>query len=74
MRLAADGYVIAAHYGRNKEGGEATRDAIEAAGGSCRLISFDVSDVEETRGVLEQDIGFLDVAQKVDRLMRSQTS
>ena len=56
LRLAEDGYTIAAHYGRNKEGGEATRDAIEAAGGNCRLMSFDISNAEETRSVLEQDI------------------
>ena len=56
VRLAADGYTIAAHYGRNKEGGEATYDAIEAAGGSCRLLSFDISDAEAARTALEQDI------------------
>ena len=28
VRLAADGYTIAAHYGRNREGAETTRDAI----------------------------------------------
>ncbi len=56
LRLAEDGYAIAAHYGRNKDGGEATRAAIEDAGGNCRLMSFDVSNAEETRGVLEQDI------------------
>lgn len=56
VRLAADGYAIAAHYGRNREGGETTRDAIEAAGGNCRLMSFDISDSEATRDALEQDI------------------
>ena len=56
VRLATDGYTIAAHYGRNKEGGEATYDAIEAADGSCRLLSFDISDAEAARTALEQDI------------------
>ena len=31
LRLAADGYTIAAHYGRNREGGEATRDVFVVA-------------------------------------------
>lgn len=56
VRLAADGYDIAVHYGRNVAGAEATRDAIMAAGGSCRLMSFDVSDADSTRAALEQDI------------------
>lgn len=56
IRLAADGYDIAAHYGRNEEGASATQDAICSNGGSCRLLSFDVSDGETTRNVLEQDI------------------
>ncbi len=56
IRLAADGYEIAAHYGRNEAGAAATRDAIVEQGGGCRLLSFDVSDADKTRAVLEQDI------------------
>jgi len=56
VRLAADGYTIAAHYGRNLEGAEATRDAIAAANGNCRILSFDVSDAEETRSAIESDM------------------
>jgi 3-oxoacyl-[acyl-carrier protein] reductase len=55
-RLAGDGYDIAAHYGRNKQGGEETRDAITSIGANCRLMSFDVSDAAETRSALEKDI------------------
>lgn len=55
-RLASDGFEIAVHYGRNQQGGEETRDAIDAAGGHSRVMSFDVSNAEETRGVLEADI------------------
>jgi 3-oxoacyl-[acyl-carrier protein] reductase len=56
VRLAGDGYAIAAHYGRNKDGAEVTREAIVEAGGSCRLMSFDVSDADASRAALEQDI------------------
>ena len=55
-RLARDGFEIAVHYGRNQQGGEETRDAIDAAGGHSRVMSFDVSNAEESRSVLEADI------------------
>ena len=55
-RLAADGYEIVVHYGRNQQGGEETRDAIGAAGGHCRMISFDVTDAAQTSSTLEADI------------------
>jgi 3-oxoacyl-[acyl-carrier protein] reductase len=56
VRLAGDGYEIAVHYGKNRQGAEATRDAITTASGRCRLLSFDVTDAEETRSVIEADI------------------
>jgi len=55
-RLAGDGFEVVVHYGRNQQGGEETRDAIDAAGGRCRMISFNVTDAEQTRNVLEADI------------------
>lgn len=56
VRLAADGYEIAAHYGRNAAAAEATRDAIEASTGRCRLLSFDVRDAAATKAALESDM------------------
>ena len=56
VRLAADGYEIAVHYGRNERGAEETREAIVAAGGRCRVFSFDVSNTDESRTALEADI------------------
>lgn len=53
IRLANDGYDVGVHYGKNKQGAQAT---IEAAAGSCRLLSFDVTNAEETRTVLEADL------------------
>jgi 3-oxoacyl-[acyl-carrier protein] reductase len=56
IRLANDGYEVAVHYGRNLQGAELTRDAIDAASGRCRILSFDVSDADETRGTIEADM------------------
>lgn len=56
LRLAMDGFSIIAHYGRNQAGGEETLDRIEEAGGSARLISFDISDTAQCRQVIENDI------------------
>jgi 3-oxoacyl-[acyl-carrier protein] reductase len=55
IRLASDGYEVAVHYGRNLQGAEQTRDAIDAASGRCRILSFDVSNTEETRSAIEAD-------------------
>lgn len=56
VRLAADGYTIAAHYGKNDKGAAETLDAIKANGGEGRILSFDVSDAESTRATIENDM------------------
>jgi len=56
LRLAQDGFAIAAHYGRNRAGAESTQQSIEALGGQCRLLSFDVANTEECRTAIEADI------------------
>jgi 3-oxoacyl-[acyl-carrier protein] reductase len=56
IRLGAEGYDVAVHYGRNQQGAEATRDTIVAASGSCRLLSFDVRLADETKTAIEADI------------------
>jgi 3-oxoacyl-[acyl-carrier protein] reductase len=55
-RLAADGYTIAVHYGRNRSGAASTCEAIEAVGGGCRMLSFDVADTNQVREILEDDM------------------
>ena len=55
-RLASDGYEIVVHYGSNRQGAEETRDAIASVHGHCRIVSFDVSDGEDSRKILEEDI------------------
>ncbi len=56
VRLAADGYNVAVHYGKNRQGAETTRDTIASAAGNCRMLSFDVRDAEATKAALEADI------------------
>ncbi|MDY0885217.1 3-ketoacyl-ACP reductase FabG2 [Dongia soli] len=56
QRLAHDGFAIALHYGRDRDGAEAIADAIRGAGGTARLISFDIADRAACRNILEADI------------------
>jgi len=56
VRLADDGFDVVAHCSANREGGEATLAAIEAAGARARLLQFDVTDADATREALEADI------------------
>ncbi|MBW9461336.1 3-oxoacyl-ACP reductase FabG [Kluyvera sp. EC_51] len=55
-QLAADGFVVGVHYHRDTDGAQATLASINAAGGVGRLLCFDVSNREQCREVLEQDI------------------
>jgi len=56
LRLAQDGFQIAVHFNRDREGAGQTLAHIQAAGGSARLLGFDVSDRAVTRAALEQDM------------------
>jgi 3-oxoacyl-[acyl-carrier protein] reductase len=56
VRLAADGFTVVAHYSGNRAGGEQTVADIEVAGGTARLLGFDVADADATRAALEADI------------------
>lgn len=56
VRLAKDGFNIAAHYSGNRTGGEQTVSEVEETGSSARLLGFDVTDASATRAVLEADI------------------
>ena len=55
-RLAADGFVVAVHYGRDEAGAEATMAAIRERGGTGRLIGFDIADRPACRAAIESDI------------------
>ncbi|KIS42248.1 3-ketoacyl-ACP reductase FabG2 [Kosakonia radicincitans] len=56
QQLAADGFTIGVHYHRDEHGAQQTLHAIEQAGGSARLLSFDVGNREQCRDVLESEI------------------
>lgn len=56
LRLAQDGFQVAVHFNRDQEGAEQTLALIQTAGGSARLLSFDVADRAATRAALEKDI------------------
>ena len=56
LRLGLDGYSVAVHFGKDKDGGEGTLATLEGAGGSGRILSFDISDRDQCRTVLEADI------------------
>lgn len=56
IRLAADGFTIAIHYGHDTKGAEDTLAQICANGGQGRLISFDLTDRSGCAEVLGQDI------------------
>lgn len=55
-KLAQDGYLVVAHYSSNREGAEKTREAIGSVSGSCRLLSFDVTDGDATRTAIDADL------------------
>lgn len=56
VRLARDGFDVAIHFGSDVAGAQETLAAVESDGGTGRLISFDISNREECRLVLEADI------------------
>ena len=56
LKLATDGFSVLVHYHSDKSGGEATLEAIRTAGGSGRLLQFDIADRAGCRTVLEADI------------------
>lgn len=55
-RLAKDGFSVIAHYGRDREGAEATLKSITEAGGVGTLIGFDISDRAACAAALEKDV------------------
>ncbi|WP_428944160.1 3-ketoacyl-ACP reductase FabG2 [Pantoea sp. FN060301] len=54
-QLAADGFIVGIHYHRDTHGAQETLDSIVAAGGTGRLLSFDVANREQCREVLERE-------------------
>ena len=57
LRLARDGFRIAAHYGADSGGAEETVAAIRDGGGDAATLTFDLADRAACRAALEEDIG-----------------
>lgn len=55
-RLAASGFDVTIHCRSQIEQAESVADEIRAAGGSASVISFDVSDRDQARALLEKEI------------------
>lgn len=53
LKLAVDGYAIWANYRSNHEAARALQQKIEAQGGECLLLPFDVTSAAETEKVLQ---------------------
>ncbi len=56
LAAAKQGFAVVAHYRSDREGAARTASAIAAAGGSARLLRFDVTDRAATRAAIEADI------------------
>lgn len=56
LRLAESGYQVVVHCRVRRGEAEAVQQQIHTLGGKARILQFDVSDREQTRSVLEEDI------------------
>jgi 3-oxoacyl-[acyl-carrier protein] reductase len=56
LRLARDGFTVAAHYGSDRAGAEATAATIRDGGGSARVLGFDIAERAQCRERLEADL------------------
>jgi len=55
-QLATQGFEVAIHYGRDRDGAEETLAAVERAGSAGNIVQFDVTDRAQCRAILEQDM------------------
>jgi 3-oxoacyl-[acyl-carrier protein] reductase len=55
-RLGAQGHPMVVHYGRDEAGARAVVAAIESAGGSARMLGFDVRDRAAVAAALAADV------------------
>jgi 3-oxoacyl-[acyl-carrier protein] reductase len=56
LYLAPMGYDLVLHYNSNKSSAEKTLDEVKSLGGNGRILSFDISNREQTEKVLNDDI------------------
>lgn len=56
LKLAESGYVVVIHYKSRFSDAEYVYKQIIATGGSARILQFDVSDREQTKKIIEDDV------------------
>ena len=56
LYLAPLGYELILHYNKNKKAADEVLSDVQALGGSARVLSFDVSDRDQVKKVLDNDI------------------
>lgn len=56
LKLAADGFEVAVHYGHDQAGALATQAKIEEAGGVASTLSFDIANRQQCASVLESNV------------------
>ena len=56
LALAKDGFELVIHYNKRKEAADEVVESIQAAGGSAYALCFDVSNREQVRSCLEQEL------------------
>ncbi len=56
IRLAKNGFHIVVHYGSDQAGAEETLQAVKAEGSQGHLLSFDISNRDQCRDILEAEI------------------
>ncbi|MGA9575573.1 MAG: 3-oxoacyl-ACP reductase FabG [Lysobacterales bacterium] len=57
VRLARDGFDVVVHYSRNRQGADLAMKQISEFSANSRLVSFDISDAQQTRAAIEADMG-----------------
>ena len=56
LEMAAAGYAVVTHYVRDEPGAQQTAEQIRQAGGTARVVCFDIADRQGAREVLEADL------------------
>ncbi|MCM8527804.1 MAG: 3-oxoacyl-ACP reductase FabG [Lentisphaeraceae bacterium] len=56
LQLAQDGFDIVVHFRSNLEKAEETAAKIKELGQDCRLLSFDISDRDKCKDIIEKDM------------------
>lgn len=56
VRLAQDGFDVAVHYSRNRDGADQTMQLLSEFSANSRRVCFDMADAAQTRAAIEADM------------------